>query len=312
MPIPRRLLPSIALLHAFEAVARTGSVSLAARELSLTQSAVSRQIKSLEEQLEVELFVRDRQTLRLTLAGASYARDIRDALRRIGIAALNIRANPRGGTLNLAVPPTFSARWLARRLPDFVAAHPGIMINFITRRDRPDFSSDTLDAAIHFGRPEWPGAAFAPICSETVVPVCSRAIARRHVFRKAIDVLKAPLLILVSRPDAWERWLEAHGAPPAGVHAMMFDEFESIIQAAIAGLGVGLLPRFLIEPELARGELVTAIDLPLESPEGYYLAWPSERSEYPPLIAFRAWLTQAAGATDGKTPIRKSRRRPRP
>jgi LysR family glycine cleavage system transcriptional activator len=311
MPIPRRLLPSIALLHAFEAVARTGSVSLAARELSLTQSAVSRQIKSLEEQLEVELFVRDRQTLRLTLAGASYARDIRDALRRISIAALNIRANPRGGTLNLAVPPTFSARWLAKRLPDFAASHPGIMINFITREDQPDFS-DTLDAAIHFGRSEWPGAAFAPICSETVVPVCSPAIARRHVFRKAIDILKAPLLILVSRPDAWERWLEAHGAPPAGVHGMMFDEFESIIQAAIAGLGLGLLPRFLIEPELGRGELVIAIDLPLDSPEGYFLVWPSERSEYPPLIAFRAWLTRIAGTTVGKGTARTSRRRLRP
>jgi LysR family glycine cleavage system transcriptional activator len=291
MTIPRRLLPSISLLHAFEAVARTGSVSIAARELSLTQSAVSRQIKALEEQLEVELFVRDRQTLRLTLAGGAYARDIRDALRRISIAALNIRANPRGGTLNLAVPPAFSARWLARRMPSFVAAHPGIMINFITHLDRPDFSEEPLDAAIHFGKPEWPGAVFAPIRSETVLPVGAPALIKAHKFRKAIDVLKAPLLILVSRPDAWERWLEAHGAPPAGVHGMMFDQFETIIQAAIAGLGLGLLPRFLIEPELARRDLVPAIDLPLESPERYHLVWPSERSEYPPLVAFRGWLS---------------------
>ena len=290
MQIPRRLLPSTALLHAFEAVARTGSVSQAARDLSLTQSAVSRQIKALEEQLEVALFVRDRQALRLTLAGGAYARDIRDALRRISIAALNIRANPRGGTLNLAVPPTFGARWLAPRLPRFAALHPGVMVNIITRQDRPDFATETLDAAIHFGHPEWPGAVLQPICSETVVPVCAPALAKAHRFRNPIDVLKAPLLILVSRPDAWERWLEAHGAPPAGVHGMMFDEFESIIQAAIAGLGLGLIPDFLVERELARRALVIAINRPLAAAERYHLVWPSERSEYPPLAAFRDWL----------------------
>jgi LysR family glycine cleavage system transcriptional activator len=290
MQIPRRLLPSISLLHAFEAVARTGSVSIAARELSLTQSAVSRQIKSLEEQLEVELFVRERQTLRLTLAGMAYARDIRDALRRISIAALNIRANPRGGTLNLAVPPTFSARWLAKRLPDFAAEHPDTMVNFITRQHQPDFAVEPLDAAIQFGWPLGPGLATQAICSEVVLPVCSAAIAQRYKFRKAIDVLKAPLLILVSRPDAWERWLEAQGVPPAGVHGMMFDQFESIIQATAAGLGLGLIPTFLIEPELARGELRPAIDLPLQSPDQYHLVWPSERSDYPPLVAFRQWL----------------------
>lgn len=294
MQIPRRLLPSISLLHAFEAVARTESVTMAARELHLTQSAVSRQIKALEEQLEVELFVRNHQTLRLTLAGTAYARDIRDALRRISIAALNIRANPRGGTLNLAVPPTFSARWLAKRLPAFVASCPGIMINFITRQDHADFSSGTLDAAIQFGRPQSPGIACEPICHEIVVPACSPALFRKHKFRTAIDVLKAPLLILVSRPDAWERWLEAHGAPPEGVHGMMFDQFETIIHAAVAGFGLGLLPRFLIEQELKRGDLVPAIDLPLESQESYYLSWPAERSEYSPLVGFRRWLIREA------------------
>lgn len=302
--IPRRLLPSIALLHAFEAVARTGNVSTAARELNLTQSAVSRQIKTLEEQLEVELFVREHQTLRLTLAGESYARDIRDALRRISMAALNVRANPLGGTLNLAVLPTFSARWLAKRLPSFVAACPGVMINFITRFNQFDFASEALDAAIHFGTPQWPGTEFELIHSETVIPVCSSTVACRYDFRKSVDVLQAPLLILVSRPDAWERWLAAHGAPGEGVHGMMFDQFEMIIQAAIAGLGLGLVPQFLVEQELARGDLIVAIDLPLESSASYYLVWPSERSKYPPLMAFRVWLA-------GQVKNRSSRERTR-
>ena len=115
MQIPRRLLPPIHALHAFEAAARTGSISNAARELDLTQSAVSRQIKGLEDQLGLELFVRDKQTIRLTLAGQSYARDIREALRRVSTASLNIRANPLGGSLTLGILPTFGTRWLAQQ-----------------------------------------------------------------------------------------------------------------------------------------------------------------------------------------------------
>lgn len=131
MHMSRRFLPSTALLAAFEATARTGSVTLAAKELSLTQSAVSRQIKLLEEQLEVELFTRERQSVRLTIAGNAYAREIREALRKISTASFNLRANPRGGTLNLAILPTFGTRWLAPRLPKFLAQNPGITVSVV-------------------------------------------------------------------------------------------------------------------------------------------------------------------------------------
>lgn len=131
--VTRRFLPSLALLSAFEAAARTGSVTAAARELSLTQSAVSRQIKALEEQLKVELFVRERQTIHLTAAGEAYACEVREALLKISTASLNLRANLGGGTLNLAILPTFGTRWLAPRLPTFLASNPGITINLATR-----------------------------------------------------------------------------------------------------------------------------------------------------------------------------------
>lgn len=153
MLMPRRFLPSLSLLTAFDAAARTGSITKAARELNLTQSAVSRQIKLLEQQLEVELFVRERQTIRLSLAGEVYAREIRDALHRISMASLNLRANPRGGTLNLAILPTFGTRWLAPRLPRFLARHAGITINLVTRLSQFDFRLEPVDAAIHFGAP---------------------------------------------------------------------------------------------------------------------------------------------------------------
>lgn len=293
---PRRFLPSLSRLVAFEAAARTGSITAAAHELSLTQSAVSRQINALEEQLEVELFHREHQTIRLTVGGEAYARDIRDALRRISTASLNLRANPVGGTLNLAILPTFGARWLAPRLPDFLARNPGVMINLLTRLGPFDFRLEPVDAAIHFGDAEWPGAELALLRSEHVVPACSRGLRTRYAFQEASDFRRAPLLHLTTRADAWESWLTSHGAPAEAVHGMLFDQFATIAEAAGAGAGVALLPTFLFEDELKSGRLVPALDLPMESAGAYYLAWPTERGMYPPLVAFREWLIAEAAA----------------
>ncbi|MBW8299706.1 MAG: LysR family transcriptional regulator [Hydrogenophaga sp.] len=290
----RRFLPSLSLLAAFEAAARTGSITAAARELDLTQSAVSRQIKALEDQLGVELFLRERQTIRLTVAGDGYAREIREALRRISSASLNLRANPHGGTLNLAVLPTFGAQWLAPRLAHFLAANPGITINLITRLSPFDFRLDSIDAAIHFGEPVWPGADLTLLMGETTIPACSPAFKAAHRLERPADILDVPLLHLTTRPDAWEKWLTANGVAFESIHGMLFDQFAAASQAAIGGLGVALLPIFLFREELARGDLVPAIDREVESEGRYYLAFTRERAAYPPLVAFRKWITEEA------------------
>jgi LysR family glycine cleavage system transcriptional activator len=290
MLVPRRFLPSTGLLSAFEAAARLGSMTLAARELDLTQSAISRQIKALEEQLEVELFVRERQTIRLTVAGEVYAREIRDALRKISTASLNLRANPGGGTLNLAILPTFGTRWLAPRLSKFLTLNPGITINLTTRLSYFDFRTEALDAAIHFGQPDWPGAEMALLRSEEVVPACSPDLKRQHDFAVPADVKKAPLLSISTRLQAWDRWFSIHNVPGGTAHTMYFDQFATVAQAAIAGVGVALLPSFLIQEELTSGKLVYALNLPMESSERYYVVWPAERATHPPLVAFRDWL----------------------
>jgi LysR family transcriptional regulator, glycine cleavage system transcriptional activator len=297
---PRRFLPSISLLAAFEAAARTGNVTAAAKELNLTQSAVSRQIIALEEQLGVELFVRERQTIRLTLAGDGYAREVREALRRISSASLNLRANPRGGTLNLAVLPTFGARWLTPRLGKFLDANKNIAINLVTRLSPFDFQTDCLDAAIHFGDPHWPGAELTPLMSERLVPACSEALRQAHAITTPGDLLRTPLLHLTSRPDAWETWLARNGVAFDSVHGMLFDQFAIAAQAAASGLGVALLPAFLIEQELSRGELVAAVDREMESEGRYYLAYPSERADYPPLQAFRDWIVGEVMLASGR------------
>ena len=128
--------------------------------------------------------------------------------------------------------------------------------------------------------------------SETVVPACNRSLLEEYRFENPSDLLRAPLLHLVSRPDAWERWFMMHGALAEPLHGMLFDQFATAAQAAISGLGLALLPEFLVQDELARGDLVRALDLPMQSTEQYYLAWPANRSAYPPLIAFRQWIVQ--------------------
>lgn len=299
MQLSRRFLPPMSLLCAFEASARHQSFTAAAAELHLTQSAVSRQIRALEERLGTELFVRERQTVRLSAAGQAYAQEIRAALVRISHATLGFRTNPQGGSLNLAILPTFGTRWLAPRLPQFFSAHPGITINLTTRLSQFDFQLEAVDAAIHFGLPNWPGAELEFLMSETVVPACSPEMAAQYRFAKPEDLLRAPLLHLASRHDAWQRWMASQGCQSgqgSEIQGMLFDQFATAAQAAMAGVGVALLPKFLITRELQTGGLVLALpQLPeLESAERYYLAWPTSRAAYPPLQAFRSWLQQAA------------------
>lgn len=294
--LSRRFLPPMSLLCAFEAAARHQSFTAAAAELHLTQSAVSRQIRALEEQLGAQLFVRERQTVRLSPAGQAYVQEIRGALARIASATLGFHSNPQGGSLNLAILPTFGTRWLAPRLPQFLEAHPGITIHLTTRLSQFDFQLETVDAAIHFGLPHWPGAGLEFLMGETVVPAVSPGLLAQHGFVRPQDLLRAPLLHLASRPDAWQRWMARHDVAMGEVQGMVLDQFATAAQAAMAGVGVALLPRFLIARELQQGDLVPALPhLPdMESTERYYLAWPAHRADYPPLQALRTWLKQAA------------------
>lgn len=277
-------------LAALEASARLQSFTAAADELHLTQSAVSRQIRGLEEQLGAELFVRERQTVRPTAAGVTYANEVRRALMMIATATLGFRANPHGGTLNLAILPTFGTRWLAPRLPQFLQMHPGVTVNLSTRLAPFDFSREHFDAAIHHGTADWPGAKVDFLMHESVVPACSRGLKSQFKLSRAEHLLQVPLIHIVSRPDAWQSWLRTEGVAFDEVQGMLVDQFAVAAQAAVAGLGVALLPTFLIEAELARGELVAAVKRPLQSSGAYYLASPSEREGYPPLEAFRQWM----------------------
>jgi len=288
----RKYLPPMGLLVAFEACARLQKFTAAAHELSLTQSAVSRQIRALEDIVGVALFVRERQAVRLTPAGEIYAEEIRHALRDISNSTLRIKASPGTGTLKLAILPTMGTRWLAPLLPDFVRQHPGVTLNLVTRLEPFDMDADDVHAAIHFGAPEWPRAELDFLFEETIFPACSQELKAQHGFANAQDLLRAPLLHLASRPQAWTQWFASQGIDGTQPGGISIDQFATVTQAACAGLGVALLPEFLFRAEVERGELVSALDTRSRSEGSYYLACAASKAWYPPLHAFRQWIQQ--------------------
>ncbi|RMX07950.1 LysR family transcriptional regulator [Corticibacter populi] len=294
----RRDLPPTSLLIAFESVARLLSFTAAASELHLTQSAVSRQIRALEEFLGIALFIRERQTVRLSGVGQTYAQEVREALTRITSATLACKANPQGGVLNLAILPTFGTRWLAPRLPDFFQRHPGTTLNISTRLAAFDFQLDPQDAAIHFGESHWPGSESTFLMNETVVPACSPEFLAQNPIDGVPGLSRQSLIHLASRSGAWPAWFRTQGMEPPEAPGMHFDQFATAAQAAVAGIGVALLPSFLIARELQQGELVSAVPglPPVQSIGAYYLVWPTRRANYPPLAAFRSWLQDKAAA----------------
>ena len=283
------------MLTAFEAAARTGSFTEAAAELSLTQGAISRQVRALEAQLDVELFARVRKSVRLTEAGKQYAEDIERALQTIRLATLNAMTDRRGGTLNLAILPTFGSRWLIPRFPAFLQKHPDITVNFATKLSPFDFKKEDLHAAIHYGATDWPDTESTFLMREETVPVCAPALLGERPPGRPGDLLDLPLLQLETRPSAWREWFAGAGLEPPAPPVMVFEEISTIAQATVAGLGVSLLPRFLIESELERGELEEVLALPLKSSFGYYLVTPKDKSGYAPVVAFRNWLLKVVG-----------------
>lgn len=301
-----RSLPSTAALQAFESAAFHGSITAAARELHLTQGAISRQIQALEQHLEVPLFARERQRIHLTAAGEHYLQHVRSAFDRLESAALELRTLRRGGgVLQLAILPTYGTRWLIPRFPSFVAAHPDVQVHFTTRLQPFDFAAEDLDAAIHHGEAHWPGARLDALMDEDVVVVCSAGYRDRIGLRTGADLRQATLLQMATRPQGFEDWLRQQGiAGVDGRRGPRFEHHQMVLQAAIAGLGVAILPTFVCEDELAKGQVVEAFaGTRVRTGKGYWLVYPERRAQLPALQAFRAWLLGQHGRAAEVAPL---------
>lgn len=276
--------PSIPELRAFVLCARLGSASRAAAALNLTQSAISRSIRSLEERLGVSLFQRLRQRLVLSDAGRAMLRDAEGILEDLDRTAQMIMAF--GGNrqvLRLAVLPTFAATWLIPRLSDFAARHPGISLDLTSALSPVDFDDSPFDAAIQRAELARAGTAVMPILPETLIVV---AAPRLEV---PADLSGLPLIQQATRPHLWADWLAAAGLSVEGIRGPRFEHFEMVIAAARAGLGVALLPDIFARPDLERGTLVRVSPTALVGPSPYALIHPAQDTAGT-VKAFAEWL----------------------
>ncbi len=295
----------MSLLLAFDASARHLSFTRAAHDLHLTQSAVSRQVQALEELLGVALFVREQRKINLTGVGATYHREIAQALQRIRSGSLQaISSRSGGGSLHLAVLPTFASKWLLPRLHHFYKLNPGLLVHVHSRIGQFDLDQAGIDAVISAGDGTWPGLVSHRMMEEVLLPVISPSLRREHALHTPADIAQHLLLVVASRSNAWLRWFENQGLPTSQMRlGPQFELTSHLIQAVTSGIGVGLLPSFLVQDELANGTLELAFDLPLVSGYSYFLHVRPERLSVPSVLTFTNWIMEE---------LQPSKRRPLP
>lgn len=207
-------------------------------------------------------------------------------------SSMSLVTNVQGGTLSLAVLPTFGTRWLAPCLPGFLNAHRGISFNLATRFERFSFQAESFDAVIHFGAANWPNLRYMKLFDERLTACAAPGFLASHPVTSAADVAELPLLPLETRGTAWAAWFAAQGhAPERPIQGMLLDQFSMMIQAAISGLGVALLPTYLADVEIVEQRLVPLLRQAVPGAGAYWLAWPEEKHASRPLAAFRSWLS---------------------
>jgi LysR family glycine cleavage system transcriptional activator len=292
----RRKIPSTIALSAFESAARHLSFTKAAAELSVTQSAVCRQIAVLEDLVDVKLFRRSKRGVTLTEAGSEYARNVRARLDEMERDTLELMANgAQGTTLDIGVVPTFATNWLLPRLVDFRRAHPHIVVNLHTRT-RPFLFEDTaLDAAIYAGAASWPGTHGHFLMREDLIAVAAPALIAPRKVLKASQLARLPLLQQTTRPHAWREWFQSQGLQVENdLAGPRLELFSMLAKAAILGMGVSLIPKFLVEKELEAGLLVQVVKHAYLGNRSYYLIYPERKADGPALAAFRDWIETEA------------------
>ena len=295
------LLPSLNGLRAFEAAARYMSFTRAAAELNVTQTAISHQIRRLEEQIGIQLFIRRNRTLALTRDAQDYLPFVRSAFEDLRLATARLRRSSHDGMLTVSTTASLATKWLVSRVAAFQEAHPGIEIRITTSAHLVDFRRDDVDMAVRYGRGHWPGLQAHWLMAEHIFPVCSTALLNdARPLRQPEDLAHHTLLhTTVSRED-WQLWLTAAGLPLsiAARRGLTFDQGFMAVQAAMEGLGVALGRTHLVEADIAAGRLVAPFDMVLPQDAGYYFVTPVATADAPKIALFRDWLISSATPGD--------------
>lgn len=290
-------IPPLAGLRAFEAVARLQSFRKAAEELSVTTSAVSHQVRSLEDALDIQLFERNTRGVSVTYAGLRFLPEVQAALDRLALAVADLRQRSPGEPLTISTLPTFAVRWMIPRLADFRRKHPEIEVRLDASMELASFTGSDVDLAIRYGRGNWPDLHSEPLIAERLIPVCSPALLEGPLpLKEPADLAHHVLLQNSAHPEDWGLWLTA--AKVTGVDSDQGPRFaysELLLRAAAEGLGVAVARRHLVETELAAGSLVAPFDITHDRGICYWLVCPPQSLNDMRVAAFRAWLLDELG-----------------
>lgn len=296
-----RRLPSLTALRAFEAGARHLSFTRAAEELHVTQTAISHQVRQLEEELGFSLFRRSTRRLALTPEGQQLAPAVGEALDRIADSVARLRARRRDGALTVSLAPAFGSKWLVGRLGRFWLEHPGVELRLHHSPALVDFGREEVDMAVRYGRGPWAGLESELLVRLDKVPVCSPSLLEGpHPLRRPEDLAHHSLLHEGDH-ELWLQWLTAAGLQEIDLRrGPVIDDVTVVTQLAIDGHGVALGSPWLIAGDLAAGRLVMPFAQQLAQPDGYHLVYPPGALEQPAARAFRDWLlAEAAAAGEG-------------
>jgi len=293
-----RNIPSPVALRAFEAAARHLSFTRAAHELSVTQSAVSHQVKALEGELEVRLFLRLTRQLRLTKAGEALLAVLRDSFDRIEETINEMRSGSDAGPLNIGLTPYFASRWLTRRIGRFSAQHPDIEMRLHLANDPINFDRMDIDLAVAWGRGEWLDLVSELLVPTRVIAVCSPALVKKGPPLRDLADLRHHTLLHETDHGFWHDWLADSGAGDVTVGpSVTMNDPNVVHQAAVEGQGVALGAEAFLDDEISQGRLVQPFDRAVELDGAYYLVHPHGARNRPNVNAFCEWLSIEARTT---------------
>ncbi|ABX34527.1 MULTISPECIES: LysR substrate-binding domain-containing protein [Delftia] len=289
-------IPPLNPLKVFEVVARTRNLTQAARELHISQSAVSKQLNVLQTYLGVELFRRERHGISLTLAGQRYGEAVAPAFEGIGRATDEIMRSGSDNTLRLQTYTTFAAKWLIPRLQDFNARHGDIAVVITNSVKDVDFDRDHVDLAIQMGHGAWQGVDTEFLFEDVIEPVCSPAFLHANAPEIAYPqaLLRKRLLVSHYRKADWQTWarLCRYEDEIDGVETMRFSSSVLTWQAAADGLGIAIGQTALLVDDINGGRLVAPFGLPVRTGASYYLVTPRLQRQSRKVQLFSDWLKE--------------------
>lgn len=282
--------PPVAMLRAFESVARLGSLTLAASELSVTHSAISQQIKALEGLLGVRLFTRQVRGVQINEEGRLYALQIREALARIADATRQVQVRPRRAELSLSMVPSFASHWLIPRLTGFQAQFPHIYLRLQASLNVSDVQQEGTDIAIRMGKGEWAGLRSQQLFSDRLIVVAAPHFNGGDLPRTPQQIAASEILFTL---ESWNDWCEAAGLQQSITpRGLVINDSNLIIQAVRLGQGIALERLSLVHDALQRGELVQLSPVSVDYPWPYWLVTRKDRSTSPEGAAFITWLEE--------------------